>query len=291
MAPSFDELIKRAGERAGEPDTSLEARIAAEERKIQSFNRIYGELNFADGYECRYCLNRGYTWEFQVVNGGITENKRDCGCMEMRKAIRQMRASGLEEAIKRMQFGNYRRDYEWQEAFYDTARDYADNGWKAGSWFFVGGAVGCGKTHLCTAIARQLLKARTAVKYMQWVGESAHMKALLTEDRDYQAELRRLKTIPALYIDDFLKPAYGEDGAQPPTAADIRLAYDLINHRYTAGLITVISSERYLDEITEIDEAIGSRIYEKCKTPDGEPRYAFTVGRGKDRNWRMKAGG
>ena len=95
-----------------------------------------------------------------------------------------------------------------------------------------------------------------------------------------------IKTIPVLYIDDFFKPVRNREGVlETPSAADVRIAYEIINHRYNdKSLITIISSERFLTEIaSEIDEATGGRIAEMAT-----PKYLINIGRQSGRNYRLK---
>ena len=70
-----------------------------------------------------------------------------------------------------------------------------------------------------------------------------------------------------LYIDDLFKIGKGQDGRkQRPTSADVNLAFEILNYRYNKPTcITIISSELYAEDILDIDEAIGSRIYERAK--------------------------
>lgn len=50
------------------------------------------------------------------------------------------------------------------------------------------------------------------------------------------------------------------------TDKDINLAFELINHRYLDSTkSTIISSERTMEELMSIDEALGGRIYEKSR--------------------------
>ncbi len=91
-------------------------------------------------------------------------------------------------------------------------------------------------------------------------------------------EMKSLKEVDVLYIDDFFKPI----GGNRPSDADIRLAYEIINARYNRRKITIISSERHISEIAEIDEAIGGRIYEYAKG------YTVNIARDTARNYRLK---
>ena len=65
-----------------------------------------------------------------------------------------------------------------------------------------------------------------------------------------------------LFMYDLFKLQHVKD----PSAADVGLAFDLIDYRYcNRKLITIISTERTVDEMKSIDEAIGGRIYEMSK--------------------------
>ena len=98
--------------------------------------------------------------------------------------------------------------------------------------------------------------------------------------------MKELKKTDVLYIDDLFKGGKGEDGKyKPPTAADINAAFEIINYRYNnPELVTIISSERTLVELNDIDEAIAGRIAERSK----ESGYCINLKPDKKRNWRMK---
>ena len=115
------------------------------------------------------------------------------------------------------------------------------------------------------------------------------LKGIVNEADEYSAELGRLQTIEVLYIDDFFKPVTAEDRdgnlrTVPPSPADIRIAFEILNYRYINRLPTIISSEWHLSELADMDEATASRIAERC----GE--YAMVIGRDKKRNHRLMGG-
>ena len=140
-----------------------------------------------------------------------------------------------------------------------------------------------GKTHLCTAIVREMLTKGKSAKYMLWVRDSSKLKAMVN-DEQYEPSLDEFRKVEVLYIDDFFKitkDGYGKETL--PTSADIRLAYEIINYRYQhEELITIISSERFINEIEEIDSAVGSRIYEMSRG------NALGIAREKSRNYRLR---
>ena len=111
---------------------------------------------------------------------------------------------------------------------------------------------------------------------MLWRDESARIKALLNEPEGVE-RMRDLKTAPVLYIDDLFK------GAERPTQGDLNIAFELLNYRYNdERLYTIISTEKLLDELIAIDEAIGSRIAERSKG------HRVQINRDPTRNWRTR---
>ena len=259
---------------AGKP---LSEKVTVEDvmqRKVERYNKSVGKLN-EDGYNCSKCMNRGYTAQVIKKNGMLYEVYDECECMKVRRSIARIKASGLESSIKNCKLSAYKATEPWQKSILDKATEYLSKGVAEGKWWYIGGQSGSGKTHICTGIARELLYGGHEVKYVIWEQVSKALKAVMNEP-EYQEELVKLENAEVLYIDDLFKPI----ADKPPTDADLRLAFELINFRYANRKITLISSERFLGEIFDMDEATGGRIYERSKG------YMITVERDKSRNYR-----
>jgi DNA replication protein DnaC len=79
------------------------------------------------------------------------------------------------------------------------------------------------------------------------------------------------------------KPVTNDKGEEmEPSAPDKRLAFELINYRYVNRLPTIISSEWHIADLSDFDEATGSRIAERS---DG---FCLDISRDKQRNHRLK---
>lgn len=117
---------------------------------------------------------------------------------------------------------------------------------------------------------------------MLWRDDIVKIKGAVTDSEEYSRIIDQFKTVDVLYIDDLFKTGKAADNSvQKPTGADINVAFEIINYRYNnPSLLTIISSELTEDELIDIDEAIGGRIYERAK--------AFTIGKSRDRNYRIK---
>lgn len=221
-----------------------------------------------DDVDCPVCHNTGAIVRIEA-DGTLKAEK--CSCMAKRVSIRNLERSGLKDMITRYTFKNYTADTNERRKVLNAAEKFCkdDRG-----WFFISGKSGSGKTHICTAICSRMMDMGKAVRYMLWRDASAELKGLLTDGDEYQARIKPFKTVPVLYIDDFLKGGH--------TEADIRLAFEILNSRYNdSALRTVISSELSLFEILGLDEATGGRIYERAKG------YVIESPR---ENWRLKNG-
>lgn len=244
------------------------------QRRAERYNNSAGKLN-EDGYNCPKCLNRGYTAQIVIRNGMPYEVYQECDCMKVRRSIARIKASGLENSIRNCKLSAYKATEPWQKSILNKATEYLTNGVDEGKWWFIGGQSGSGKTHICTGIARELLYGGHEVKYVIWEQISKSLKAVMNEP-EYEEGLAKLENAEILYIDDLFKPI----ADRPPTDADLRLAFELLNYRYANNKVTLISSERFLGEIFELDEATGGRIYERSKG------FTIIVERDKNRNYR-----
>lgn len=251
-----------------------------EKFKADSFNESEGSLNESDGYNCTVCKNKGMILRAaQTSNGSWTTISRDCKCMTVRRTIMRMERSGLKNIIRDYTFGKFDAADDWQKVIKEAAVAYAKN---PEGWFFVGGQSGAGKTHICTAICRELLMDGKSVKYMLWRDDVVKLKNAVTDYEEYSRSIQQYKSVDVLYIDDLFKTGKSDKGPQAPTAADVNAAFEILNFRYSnPKLITIISSECTINDILDIDEAVGGRIIERTKRP-------FSIKGDKSKNYRLK---
>lgn len=249
-----------------------------EKRNAETFNASPGSLNEQDGYKCELCKNKGLIMRaVQTESGYWTTFSRQCECMKVRTTIKRMEKSGLKNIIRDYTFDKFETTEDWQRKLKSVAQDYAKN---PVGWFFLGGQSGAGKTHLCTAICREFLLAGREVRYMLWRDEIEKIKDFENPDREKTVE--DFKNVPVLYIDDLFKTGKRQDGEkQRPTVTDVNIAFEILNFRYNnPGFLTVISSECTVNDIIEIDEATGGRIFERA--------MAYSLKPDKSKNYRLK---
>ena len=251
--------------------TSPTKQYCGEEDEIQEdIDRFNAKIGDWEGFDCERCKNKG-SIAVKDKNGRMAIEP--CACRKIRTAKRLIRESGIKNEYL---FADFKVEECYQKKMLAKAKTFTDN--PTGKWFYMSGQNGIGKTMLCTAIVNELLGKYIPCKYMLWRDVSLRLKALTNNAEEYLAVIKPLKEIEVLYIDDFFKTEQNKE----PTPADVNLAFELLNYRYnTKSLITIISCERSLTEVVNIDEAVGSRIYERV----GE--FNIYVPKDRKKNYRL----
>ncbi|PKM66418.1 MAG: hypothetical protein CVU94_07465 [Firmicutes bacterium HGW-Firmicutes-19] len=234
------------------------------------YNQIEGTL---EGNDCRTCKNKGYI----LVEVGEYTALQACECHASRLSRSLIHKSGLSKMVHEYTLDSYLVKEQWQHYIKNKALEFMIHHDRC--WFYIGGQVGVGKTHICTAIVNKLMEQGHPARYMLWRDEIVKLKAITMESADYQQAIMAWKEIKVLYIDDLFKSEKGK----PPTQADIQIAFEIINYRYNnKELITLFSSEKLVNEMLDIDEAIGSRIVQMAKY------YIIEIHPDKRKNMRLK---
>lgn len=229
-------------------------------------------------YNCPVCEDSGYLFH----DDGEYRYSEKCQCRIAKESIERIRASGLGHILDTWTMDAFTTQEAWQARMKETALKYIEAVKKGEKpWLYIGGAVGSGKSHLCTAVCGELLKTQR-VRYFQWLVDARKLKGFAAEPEEYEEVLYRYSKAEILYIDDLFK-SKRNDGAKPnPSDADIKLAFELINGRYVENKIVIISSEWLLtSDLIDIDEGTFSRVYEKTRG------YRVEVKREAGRNYRM----
>lgn len=237
-----------------------------EQEKANNYNMESGTLHEKDGHDCPLCKNKGYIAEVRFVEmyGHGVETLVPCKCQRVRSALARLDRSGLKGIVKKYTFDNYKTDDEWQTYIKERAQAFCQ---EPKGWFFIGGQSGSGKTHICTAIAVHFIRQGKETKYMLWRDEINEIKGYANDPEKYKPMVDALKNADVLYIDDLFKDGQDASGRYvPPTPAEVRIAFEVLNWRYNSSdLVTIISSERTLFELELIDQSLAGRIAEKTK--------------------------
>lgn len=232
--------------------------------KAEAYNNLPGNLT---GYDCKICKNKGYIEK--IVND--VEVLADCKCLKTRDTLQRIRNSGLEELLRCCTFRNFETTEEWQKSIKSGAIRFAE---QDKGFFYIGGQSGCGKTHLCTAIIGAMIRKGKSARYFVWREDSTALKALVN-DKEYQSAIGDFKKTDALYIDDLFKQSVVSN-------ADVKLAFEIIDYRARNSLTTVISSELNINELIEVDEALGGRIVQLTKN------NRYIISKDRNKNYRLR---
>ena len=223
-------------------------------------------------YDCDECRDAGFI--FITVDG--YQSAKKCQCQIVKENSKRIEKSGLKEMLSVCSFEKFIANKEWQKYILRMAKEFIEQ--KEYPFFFIGGQVGSGKSHICTAISRHYLDQKRSVAYRSYDDVIRNLKANVNDASLYNRIIYRLQNAQVLYIDDLFKTGKTEK----PTDADIRHIFNLINYRYINKKITIFSAERNIDEIINIDEGLGSRI----KQLSGQ--YCLSIKNEKERNYRLK---
>lgn len=227
-------------------------------------------------YNCPNCKDKGFVLENdpdldeegnqKSWPSGLPkfiEILRDCQCSKKRQSAHLMKFSEITDEFKKMTFGNFtlegkqdvvRNAHQCAVDYYKAFDQIKDQRINSISLL---GQPGAGKTHLLTALANNLiLKKQISVLYFPFVEGFNNLKDDFTQ---LEEKLTKMKRIGVLFIDDLFK------GRDFPTPFQIEQMFGVINYRYLNHKPIMISSEKTVDELCDIDEALGTRIYQMCQ--------------------------
>ncbi len=176
-----------------------------------------------------------------------------------------MNSSDITAEFEKLQFKNFTKEgkpdviADAYECAVDYYKDFENiRGGRKNSMALLG-QPGSGKTHLLTAVANKLIKSNNVpVQYFPYIEGFNDLK----DDFDkLEEKLKRMKEVDVLLVDDMFKPVGGKPRA---TEWQLEQMYSVINYRYLNHKPLLISSELDIERIVQIDEALGTRIYEMC---------------------------
>lgn len=212
-----------------------------------------------------------------------TTFSKHCPCFERKKVERLLKASDITDEFKKIGFQNFSTAGKPQIIvdMYKCSLSYlqhfpAIRTERANSISLLG-KPGSGKTHLLTAIANNLIQRKNIpVLYFPYVEGFNDLKENFDK---LEVKLACMRQVDVLFIVDLFKPLKGEPRATP---FQLEQMYAVINYRYLNHKPILVSSELTIDEIIDVDEALGTRIYQMCQD------YTVIIqGQGRQINYRL----
>lgn len=202
-------------------------------------------------YTCNRCSDSGI------------DGSRVCACLKEVLVRMNIESSGMGKLIEKQSFDNL--DLEWYRTSEDdykrmahnmkVAREFAENFGKGADNLLLIGSTGTGKTHLSTAIAREVIARGFDVLY----DSAQNIIAAFEDDRfrsgygQHESASEKYLECDLLIVDDL--------GTEFVNQFTVSCLYNLINTRQNKGLSTIISTNLSAEELAgKYDGRIYSRI-------------------------------
>lgn len=188
-------------------------------------------------------------------NFGILEV---CQCRKeafQRASVQRLYQISNLDAYKEMTFENFdisghddqQKVNQTLEVAFNTAKNYAHH---LNGWLLLMGAYGCGKTHMAAAIANEVVGLGVETLFLTVPDLLDFLRySFSSEETTYEGRFEEIKNARFLVLDDL--------GTQNATPWAEEKLFQIINHRYTHKLPTVITMNISLNEV---DERISSRL-------------------------------
>ena len=207
--------------------------IRSELMKKNGFPPDYDEPH----YECKLCHDIGY------VNGEM------CVCMRRRITEEAMKSSGLSALLQKQSFDNFSldyyrsapEDYAQMQRNLENAKQFVQNFGNQNSGFsrhlLLMGGTGLGKTHLSTAIAREIMAQGYDVFYNSAIGmlsdfETVRFGTGIIEGN--QENIIRYTQCDLLILDDL--------GTEVQNAFSNSCIYYILNTRLNLNMPTIVNT-------------------------------------------------
>ena len=216
---------------------------------------------------------------------GLYEIGIKCKCEILKETKSKMNNSGLGDLLETKTFDNYIVKDGFQKAIKDTSIGYTREFLKGNKYSLaILGQSGMGKTHIMTAVARQLINQNINVKYYIADEIIQTLQSCKYNEEDYNREFSKIANVGVLLIDDLFKSSiqnyYNKEAID---MNDLREIFKVINYRYNKKLPILLNSEIHFERFRDLDQAIIGRINEMCN----QGKYLVTVKPDSNKNYRL----
>lgn len=202
----------------------------------------------ATEYKCTKCKDTGIV----SAGTGLYDTFRECECVIKERNKKNIERANYSELFENRDFNNYVTDTRARKCLKEKCIEFLQQ--DEFKTIALLGNVGCGKTHLAVSILKELAGSNKNVNAINYTELTRKLSSNANDEVAYFNILGKYTSTPVLLLDDMFKGKISE--------ANIKQMYDLINTRYENKRITIITSERVISELMQIDEAIASRIVE-----------------------------
>lgn len=219
--------------------------------------------------KCIACNDTGFIYNFSK------RSYSKCNCLINDGLVRRLEKAGLDRDSINKTFSEYEPVSKEISSMKDKATGYVLSfdkikNSKNNSLALLGES-GAGKSHLIIAALNNFINRKnTDVQYISYPEEMTILKQSTLDGDKYQAKVDKYKNCELLVIDDLFKISH--------TDADVRIVFEIINHRYVKKKPVMVSSELTILDICNIDRALGGRLKEmtdkfRCEIKGLEHNY------------------
>lgn len=208
-------------------------------------------------YQCEKCKDTGVIVKEYVNEFGLNaQGSRECDCSKAKRFQKRIEKSGLKDKFETLTFDNFDAYNDELKLNKALAIGFAKE--DLSNTILLLGQSGSGKTHLATAICKEILYGKNIPliyeSYREIIG---NIKPLTMNLEERVKAIGVYKDAPVLYIDDLFKGN--------TTGTDESIIFEILDYRYSRKLKTIITSEKSIEELFQINEALAGRLVEDSK--------------------------
>ena len=205
------------------------------------------------GPDCEFCGNK----RFILDENGSLKPCSHCGVAEQWKVEALKPFSSLQGLALKQTFFNFKTEFEGKQNPHlrlclDMSEEFAANPER--HWLIIIGDRGTGKSHLCAAVANDLVHRNIPALFITMpdlLASLIHARELQanTEQETYSGCMNTFKTVAVLILDDL--------GAETATTWSDGVMFELLDYRYRNQLATMVATNLPIDEF---DPRVASRM-------------------------------
>lgn len=185
---------------------------------------------------------------------------RQCTCVERKRVERLFKSSHISEEFRKVGFKGF--TVEGRPTCVKQARDTALDYYTKfdeirhsdANSIMLNGTPGSGKTHLLMAVSNGLIRQGISVHYFPWAEGFNELRNNLDE---LQQRIEIMTSVDVLFVDDLYK------GRRAPTDFMLEQLVAIVYKRYLEHKPMLVSTEKTMENMLEIDEGVARRILER----------------------------
>ena len=220
-------------------------------------------------YKCDICKDEGFIYfEKKDEYGNVYQTAKRCKCRIDEINENRIKQANVSELFAKCTFLNFKENSDKQKQvkrmcveFYRQGIDEKLGDDEKAQFMLLCGQVGSGKTHLAVATMNNFIANSYKALYTNYKDLVRTLSQNAMDKDAYASEIKKCLEADILLIDDLFKSRNSSE----ITTAQLNYIYEIVNQRYANRQLTIFTTEKSVQQLLDIDEAIGSRIVELAK--------------------------